>query len=107
MSTVTSEERIFHGGLNEWIPMPELPNFSGYNRDKRSFVEPPKTNKSQSQLLIEKLESTDKSLDSFIREDLGLSGDKVEKMRQAIALTIKDRKDLLEKFHLIQNLSST
>ena len=89
---------IFHGGLNEWIPMPELPNFSGYNRDKRSFVEPPKTNKSQSQLLIEKLESTDKSLDSFIREDLGLSGDKVEKMKQAIALTIEDRKDLVEKF---------
>jgi hypothetical protein len=92
---------IFHGGLNEWIPMPELPNFSGYNRDKRSFVEPPKTNKSQSQLLIEKLESTDKSLDSFIREDLGLSGEKVEKMRQAIALTIKDRKDLLDKFNLV------
>ena len=93
---------IFHGGLNQWFPMPELHNFSGYNRDKRSFIEPPKTNKSQSQLLIEKLESTDKSLDSFIREDLGLSGEKVEKMRQAIALTIKDRKDLSEKFHLIQ-----
>ena len=91
---------IFHGGLNEWIPMPELPNFSGYNRDKRSFIEPPKTNKSQSQLLIEKLESTDKSLDSFIREDLGLSGEKVEKMRQAIAQTIKGRKDLLRKFNV-------
>jgi hypothetical protein len=92
---------IFHGGLNQWFPMPELHNFSGYNRDKRSPVDPPKTNKSQSQLLIEKLESTDKSLDSFIREDLGLSGEKVEKMKQAIALTVKDRKDLLEKFNLV------
>jgi hypothetical protein len=92
---------IFHGGLNQWFPMPELHNFSGYNRDKRSPVDPPKTNKSQSQLLIEKLESTDKSLDSFIREDLGLSGEKVEKMKQAIALTVKDREDLLEKFNLV------
>ena len=92
---------IFHGGLNEWLPMPELHNFSGYNRDKRSFIEPPKTNKSQSELLIEKLESTDKSLDNFIREDLELSGDKVEKMKQAIAQTIKGRKDLLRKFRFI------
>ena len=91
---------IFHGGLNQWFPMPELHNFSGYNRDKRSLVDPPKVTKSQSQLLIEKLESTDKSLDSFIREDLGLSGEKVEKMRQAIAQTIKGRKDLLEKFNV-------
>ena len=93
---------IFHGGLNQWFPMPELHNFSGYNRDKRSLVDPPKVTKSQSTILIEKLESTDKSLDGFIREDLGLSGEKVEKMREAIALTIEDRKDLLEKFHLIQ-----
>jgi hypothetical protein len=92
---------LFHGGLNQWFPMPELPNFSGYNRDKRSPVDPPKVTKSQSQLLIEKLESTDKSLDSFIREDLGLSGEKVEKMKQAIALTVKDREDLLEKFNLV------
>ena len=93
---------IFHGGLNQWFPMPELHNFSGYNRDKRSLVDPPKVTKSQSTILIEKLESTNKSLDSFIREDLGLSGEKVEKMKQAIALIIKDRKDLLKKFHLIQ-----
>ena len=93
---------IFHGGLNEWLPMPELHNFSGYNRDKRSFIEPPKTNKSQSELLIEKLESTDKSLDNFIREDLGLSGDKAEKMKQAIAQTIKGRKDLLRKFRFLE-----
>lgn len=29
---------IFHGGLNQWFPMPVLPNPSGYNRDTRSFV---------------------------------------------------------------------
>lgn len=30
---------IFHGGLNQWFPMPVLPNPSGYDRDNRKFVE--------------------------------------------------------------------
>ena len=33
---------IFHGGLNEWYPMPILPNPSGYDRDNRRSVEKPK-----------------------------------------------------------------
>jgi hypothetical protein len=34
---------IFHGGLNEWYPMPVLPNPSGYDRDNRRVVEQPTT----------------------------------------------------------------
>lgn len=30
---------IFHGGYNEWFPMPELPNYSGYNRDERQVIQ--------------------------------------------------------------------
>lgn len=30
---------IFHGGLNQWFPMPTLPNPSGYDRDSRTFTE--------------------------------------------------------------------
>lgn len=96
---------IFHGGLNSWFPLPEMKNFSGYNRDKRCFEESPTPNtteKSQSQLLIEMLELTNKSLDTFIAEDLGLTGEKFIKMKDAIALLIKDRQDLLEKFCLTQ-----
>lgn len=91
---------IFHGGLNSWFPMPEMQNFSGYNRDKRCFEESPNTTskKSQSQLLIERLESTNKSLDTFITEDLGLTSEKFVKMKEAIALLIKDRQDLILKF---------
>lgn len=29
---------IFHGGLNQWFPMPVLPNPSGYDRDSRKFI---------------------------------------------------------------------
>ncbi len=34
----TVNRAVFHGALNEWFPMPELPNLSGYNRDKREFI---------------------------------------------------------------------
>jgi hypothetical protein len=30
---------IFHGGLNQWFPMPVLPNPSGYDRDSRKQIE--------------------------------------------------------------------
>lgn len=33
---------IFHGGLNEWYPMPVLPNPSGYDRDNRKSIEQPR-----------------------------------------------------------------
>lgn len=29
---------IYYGGENQWYPMPELPNLSGYDRDSRKFV---------------------------------------------------------------------
>jgi hypothetical protein len=32
---------IFHGGLNNWYPMPVLPNPSGYDRDNRKAIEQP------------------------------------------------------------------
>jgi hypothetical protein len=44
------------------------------------------------------LELTNKSLDTFIAEDLGLTGEKFIKMKDAIALLIKDRQDLIKKF---------
>lgn len=34
---------IFHGGLNEWFPMPVLPNPSGYDRDNRRTIEQPES----------------------------------------------------------------
>lgn len=32
---------VFHGGLNQWFPMPVLPNPSGYDRDNRKWMEKP------------------------------------------------------------------
>ncbi|MEA5574064.1 hypothetical protein [Calothrix sp. UHCC 0171] len=29
---------VFHGALNSWFPLPELENYSGFNRDKREFI---------------------------------------------------------------------
>ncbi|BAZ37477.1 hypothetical protein NIES4101_33990 [Calothrix sp. NIES-4101] len=29
---------IFHGALNSWFPLPEFDNYSGFNRDKREFI---------------------------------------------------------------------
>ncbi|NDJ21004.1 hypothetical protein GS682_04955 [Nostoc sp. B(2019)] len=89
---------IFHGGLNEWFPMPQMTNYSGYDRDNRTFLNAPKN---QAQILISKLEATDKtSLDSFILEDLGITGEKKERMRQGIleAIAGLNRNDLLQKF---------
>lgn len=98
---------IFHGGLNRWFPMPMLRNFSGYNRDERKFVDQADTcversrnkPKSQTDLLIKKLESTDKSLDGFIAEELGVTGAKGKKMKQAIDKILQNRSDLVTKFY--------
>ncbi len=85
---------IYHGGLNDWFPMPELPNYSGYNRDTRSFT-------NQQTALLAKLEATQETtLDGFVTNELGLSGEKAEKMLQAAALVLQqcDRKLLIAKF---------
>ncbi|MEH2086964.1 hypothetical protein [Nostoc sp.] len=91
---------IFHGGLNEWFPMPEMKNYSGYDRDNRTFLNA-NAPKNQAEILIGKLEATNKtSLESFILEDLGITGEKKERMRQGIleAIALHNRNDLLQKF---------
>ena len=90
---------IYHGGINEWMPMPKLANFSGYNRDERQFERSKSQPKNQTELLIQKLESTDKSLDRFISEELGLSGEKALKMKGAIAKILETNPSLNKKFH--------
>jgi hypothetical protein len=89
---------LFHGAINEWIPMPQMENYSGFDRDSRTFINPAKN---QTELLIQKLQQTNKnSLDSFILEDLGIAGEKKERMRQGIleAIALHKRNDLLQKF---------
>ncbi|MBW4604004.1 MAG: hypothetical protein KME29_31670 [Calothrix sp. FI2-JRJ7] len=123
---------IFHGGLNSWVPMPEMKNYSGYNRDKREFIERPgqvdalsekeraqltsRTNAKlvgqnllpsrfgeQTNLVIAKLEASDKTLDNFIKEDLKIFEEEIfNQIKSAIitALRKNGRKDLLKKFNL-------
>ncbi|MEH2201240.1 MAG: hypothetical protein V7K82_23910 [Nostoc sp.] len=89
---------LFHGAINEWLPMPKMENYSGFDRDSRTFIN---SARNQTELLIQKLQQSNKnSLDSFILEDLGITGDKKERMRQGIleAITLHNRNDLLQKF---------
>ncbi|MBW4598967.1 MAG: hypothetical protein KME29_04965 [Calothrix sp. FI2-JRJ7] len=107
---------MFHGGLNKWIPVPELENYSGYNRDKREFLQRPgqsdaltdeeraqltsRTNE-QTNLVIAKLEASNKTLDNFIKEDLNITDDEIfNQIKGAIITALKQggRKDLLKKF---------
>ncbi|MBW4480052.1 MAG: hypothetical protein KME54_25245 [Tolypothrix brevis GSE-NOS-MK-07-07A] len=86
---------IYHGGLNDWLPMPELPNYSGYNRDTRSFV-------NQEAALLVKLEATQEtSIAGFVANDLGLTAEKAAAMELAInkALNECDRPSLVKKFN--------
>ncbi|MBW4668397.1 MAG: hypothetical protein KME60_13465 [Cyanomargarita calcarea GSE-NOS-MK-12-04C] len=85
---------IYHGGFNQWFPMPELPNYSGYNRDTRSFS-------NQQTALLAKLEATQETtVNEFVTNELGLSGDKAEKMLTAVAEVLEQekRKSLIAKF---------
>ncbi len=89
---------LYHGAINEWLPMPKMENYSGFDRDSRTFINPAKN---QTELLIQKLQQSNKnSLDSFILEDLGITGDKKERMRQGIleAIALHNCNDLLNKF---------
>ena len=57
---------IYFGGNNEWYPMPKLENYSGFDRDSRSFLDgfapPPKGEKLASDYnALAKLEDTFKS----------------------------------------------
>ena len=79
--------------------MPKLTNFSGYDRDSRTFIDSPQ---SQTELLLQKLEKTNKnSLDAFIVEDLGITGDKIKQIKQGIysAIAQHNRSGLLDKFY--------
>ena len=93
---------LFHGAINEWLPMPRMENYSGFDRDSRSFININPPPKNQTELLIQKLQQTNKnSLDSFILEDLGIAGDKKEQMKKGIleAIALCNRNDLLQNFH--------
>lgn len=57
---------IFHGGLNEWYPMPVLPNPSGYDRDSRTQIEAPEVEETE-QIHLEPVQSV-KSVDDFLAE---------------------------------------
>ena len=82
--------------------MPRMENYSGFDHDSRSFIDFPK---SQTELLIQKLQQTNKnSLDSFIVEDLGVAMDQKERMRQGIleAIALCNQGRLTAKFSLFQ-----
>ncbi|MBN3875172.1 hypothetical protein [Nostoc sp. JL23] len=90
---------LYHGAVNEWIPMQRMENYSGFDRDSRTFINPAKNH--QTELLIQKLQQSNKnSLDSFIVEDLGIAGEKKEQVKQGIkeAIALHNRNDLLQKF---------
>lgn len=87
---------LYHGGFNEWFPMPELPNHSGYNRDTRSFI-------NQETALFAKLEATQEStIAGFVANDLNLSGEKANAMESAICKVLdeSDRPSLKNKFNV-------
>ncbi|MCC5636279.1 hypothetical protein LC593_10505 [Nostoc sp. CHAB 5844] len=101
---------LYHGALNEWLPMQKLENFSGFDRDTRTFIggrsatrtaiiAPPPTG--QVVALFKKLETTlETSIDDFIIYELGMSGETHTRMKQRIleAIKLHDRQDLLDKF---------
>lgn len=81
---------VYYGGINQWFPMPQLKNFSGYDRDTKQFTESAPSDKQwkqieanssvdvplvQSQLLLAFLEKTTaNSIDEFIQTELKLGG---------------------------------
>ncbi|MBD2472276.1 hypothetical protein [Nostoc sp. FACHB-145] len=80
---------VYYGGINEWFPMPQLKNFSGYDRDTNKFIDSTPSNQqsfgtetnssdtptTQSQQMLALLEKTTAtSIDEFIRQELKLDG---------------------------------
>lgn len=105
------QRAIYHGGINEWVPMPKMQNFSGYDRDARAFVNeaknivaPAEKSPSQTEKMISMLDtSAETLLDAFIRNELKITrGDKKKEFREGIIKALKgaNRNDLLEKFGL-------
>ncbi|MBW4429413.1 MAG: hypothetical protein KME50_34875 [Nostoc desertorum CM1-VF14] len=90
---------VYYGGINEWIPMPLLKNFSGYNRDTKNFIDSAPSNKqtsqaetkesctptTQAQQMLAFLEKTKaNSIDEFIQSELKLDGVPPELIRLGI-----------------------
>ncbi|WP_242055907.1 hypothetical protein [Nostoc flagelliforme] len=90
---------VYYGGINEWIPMPLLKNFSGYDRDTKQFVNFAPSNKqtsqaetnssskptTQAQQMLALLEKTKaSSIDEFIQTELKLDGVPPELIRLGI-----------------------
>ncbi|MBD0387803.1 MAG: hypothetical protein ICV54_15130 [Nostoc sp. C3-bin3] len=91
---------VYYGGINQWFPMPQLKNFSGYDRDAKQFIdstpsehrashaeanssiETPKTQAQQMLALLEK--TTANSIDEFIEKELKLDGVPPELIRLGI-----------------------
>ncbi|MBH8575792.1 hypothetical protein I8752_22875 [Nostocaceae cyanobacterium CENA369] len=90
---------VYYGGINEWFPMPQLKNFSGYDRDTNKFFDSEPSNKQSSQsfpnssstpttqaqqmlTLLEK--TTANSIDEFIQKELKLDGVPPELIRLGI-----------------------
>ncbi|MEH1910646.1 hypothetical protein [Nostoc sp.] len=90
---------VYYGGINEWIPMPLLKNFSGYDRDTKNFIDsapnnkqtsqaeinPSSTSITQAQQMLALLEKTKaNSIDEFIQTELKLDGIPPELIRLGI-----------------------
>ncbi|MCC5661611.1 hypothetical protein LC608_32630 [Nostoc sp. XA010] len=90
---------VYYGGINEWIPMPLLKNFSGYDRDTKNFIDSAPSNKqtsqaetkesctstTQAQQMLALLEKTKaNSIDEFIQTELKLDGVPPELIRLGI-----------------------
>jgi hypothetical protein len=91
---------VYYGGINQWFPMPQLKNFSGYDRDTKQFIDStpsehrdshaeanssidtPKTQAQQMLALLEK--TTANSIDEFIENELKLDGVPPELIRLGI-----------------------
>ncbi|BDI20631.1 hypothetical protein ANSO36C_64330 (plasmid) [Nostoc cf. commune SO-36] len=97
---------VYYGGINQWFPMPQLKNFSGYDRDTKQFVnsapsdqhsshvetnssiDTPKTQAQQMLALLEK--TTANSIDEFIQNELKLDGVPPDLIRLGIERLLQD-----------------
>ncbi|MEA5574072.1 hypothetical protein [Calothrix sp. UHCC 0171] len=113
---------IFYGGLNEWFPMPKLPNYSGFDRDSRQFIDEPTTIEendesadfkrtspklskvSQTEKMIKMLAATSEcSISDFIKKELKINNINQEKeLIAGIIEILNERREwqLIKKFSL-------
>ncbi|AFY45735.1 hypothetical protein [Nostoc sp. PCC 7107] len=96
---------VYYGGINEWFPMPQLKNFSGYDRDTNKFIDSTPSNQqpfgtennssdkslTQAQQMLALLEKTTAtSIDEFIRQELNLDGVPPDLIRLGIEKLLQD-----------------